>query len=251
MYATRRTARSWSISRLVAGAATVAVTAALVTVTSAPGAQAAGQPTDFAFTSFAYGTKVKATAGGFARAAPRRAGSGARARPGRYAPTRCSASTHRTTTRWSSSARSPATAAPSRPRSRASPAARRARRRWPASSSAFRTRGSPSPVLTINGLTTTATAWATTDGRSTRPRQLLAARPQPGRAAHGYAARRAAGPASTWSTARWRRLSARSSPCCSRTAGPSRSRGSARSSWATRTPASGRDRPSPWPSRCA
>ena len=52
-----------SIRRLIAGVATAAVTAALVTVSVAPAAQAAGRPTDFAFTSFAYGTKVKAAAG--------------------------------------------------------------------------------------------------------------------------------------------------------------------------------------------
>src|SRR5690242_5834992 len=50
--------RTWS--RLVAVAATSALTTALVAVTGAPAANAAGRPTDFAFTSFAYGTKVKA-----------------------------------------------------------------------------------------------------------------------------------------------------------------------------------------------
>jgi len=52
-----------SIRRLIAGIATATITAALATVSVAPAAQAAGRPTDFAFTSFAYGTKVKAAAG--------------------------------------------------------------------------------------------------------------------------------------------------------------------------------------------
>ena len=63
MDASRPHARSRSIRRRIAGVAAAAVTAALVTVSVAPPTQAAGRPTDFAFTSFAYGTKVKAAAG--------------------------------------------------------------------------------------------------------------------------------------------------------------------------------------------
>jgi len=39
-----------SIRRLIASVATAALTAALVSVSGAPAAQAAGRPTDFAFT---------------------------------------------------------------------------------------------------------------------------------------------------------------------------------------------------------
>src|SRR5688572_33202521 len=63
MHVTRRTVRSSSIRRFVAGAASIAVTGALVTVAGAPAAHAAGHLTDYAFTAFAYGTKVKAAAG--------------------------------------------------------------------------------------------------------------------------------------------------------------------------------------------
>src|SRR5688572_3204313 len=63
MDASRSHPRSRSVRRLIACAATAAVTTALVTVSGTPAAQAAGRPTDFAFTSFAYGTKVKAAAG--------------------------------------------------------------------------------------------------------------------------------------------------------------------------------------------
>ena len=165
MYATCRTARSWSISRLVAGAATVAVTAALVTVTSAPGAQAAGRPTDFAFTSFAYGTKVKATAGEL--------------RSGRTAPSWIGC------TRQAGKVRANEVLGVDAPNnnplvklgavtsnSRTFKATQQGIAGGTESTSTvasvvlgLQNPQLPSPVLTINGLTTTATAWATTDGR--------------------------------------------------------------------------------------
>src|SRR5689334_86690 len=52
-----------SAGRLVALLTTTAIATALAAVSGAPAAQAAGRPTDFAFTSFAYGTKVKAASG--------------------------------------------------------------------------------------------------------------------------------------------------------------------------------------------
>ena len=60
---------------------------------------------------------------------------------------------------------------------------------------ASRTRRCPRRSLTINGLTTTATAWADHRRQAARHHRFLGARHRPGRAAHRYAARRTAGPA--------------------------------------------------------
>ena len=154
-----------SFSRLVAGAAAVAVTATLVTVAGAPATHAAGRPTDFAFTSFAYGTKVKATAGEL--------------RSGRTAPSWIGC------TRQAGKVRVNEVLGVDAPsnnplvklgaitsNSRTFKARKQGIAAGTESTSTvanvvlgLQNPQLPSPVLTINGLTTTATAWATTDGQ--------------------------------------------------------------------------------------
>ena len=154
-----------SIRRLIASVATAALTAALVSVSGAPAAQAAGRPTDFAFTSFAYGTKVKAAAGELrsGRTAPSWIGCTRRAGKVRTnevlgvdAPTnnplvQLGAITSRSTT---FKARKQGIAAGTESTSTVADVVL-----------GLQNPQIPAPVLTINGLTTTATAWATTDGK--------------------------------------------------------------------------------------
>ena len=165
MDASRSQPRCRSIRRLLAGAAIAAVTTALVTVSGAPAAQAAGRPTDFAFTSFAYGTKVKAAGGELrsGRTAPswigctRQAGKvrtnevlGVDA-PNNNPLVRLGAVTSRSTT---FKAKKEGIAAGTESTSTVADVVL-----------GLQNPQVPAPVLTINGLTTTATAWATTDGR--------------------------------------------------------------------------------------
>lgn len=145
-------------------AAATAVTSALVAVSGAP-AQAGGRPTDFAFTGFAYGTKVAATAGEL--------------RSGRTAPSWIGC------TRQAGKTRSNAVAAVDAPnnnpllklgaitsKTRTFKAKRQGIVAGTESTSTIanvvlgmQNPQVPTPVLTINGLTTTASAWATLDGR--------------------------------------------------------------------------------------
>ena len=156
--------RTRPVRRLVALAATAALTTALVAVAGGP-AQAGGRPTDFAFTSFAYGTKVKAAAGEL--------------RSGRTAPSwiGCTRQAGRTRSNEVLGADAPdnnplvhlGTVTSS---SRTYKAKKQGIAAGTESTSTVasvvlgaQNAPLPSPVLTINGLTTTATAWATTDGK--------------------------------------------------------------------------------------
>ena len=154
-----------AVRRLVAVAATSAITAALVTVTGAPAAHAAGRPTDFAFTSFAYGTKVKAAAGEL--------------RSGRTAPSWIGC------TRQAGKVKTNAVLAVNAPNNNPliqlgaitsrSNTFKEKKQGIAAGTQSTSTVANvvlglqnpalPSPVLTISGLRTTATAWAGTDGQ--------------------------------------------------------------------------------------
>ena len=161
----RRTRRPPRARRsLVAVVATSALTAALVAI-SGPHAIAGGRPTDFAFTSFAYGTKVKAAAGEL--------------RSGRTAPSWIGC------TRQAGKSKANEVLAVDAPNnnpliqlgaitsnSRTYKAKKQGIAAGTESMSTVATvvlgvqnPQIPTPVLTINGLTTTATAWATTDGK--------------------------------------------------------------------------------------
>ena len=160
----RRAGSARRLARLVAILATSALTTALVAVAGAP-SQAAGRPTDFAFTSFAYGTKVKAAAGEL--------------RSGRTAPSWIGC------TRQAGKTKANEVLAVDAPNnnplihlgavtsnSRTYKAKKKGIAAGTESTSTvanvvlgLQDPQVPSPVLTISGLTTTATAWATTDGK--------------------------------------------------------------------------------------
>jgi len=165
MQPARRTRRSpRALRRLVAVVTTSALMAALVAI-SGPPAIAGGRPTDFAFTSFAYGTKVKAAAGEL--------------RSGRTAPSWIGC------TRQAGKSKANEVLAVDAPNnnpliqlgaitshSRTYKAKRQGIAAGTESTSTVanvvlgvQNPQVPTPVLTINGLTTTATAWATTDGK--------------------------------------------------------------------------------------
>jgi hypothetical protein len=165
MHDARLTRRSPSaLRRLVALVATSALTAALVAI-SGPPASAGGRPTDFAFTSFAYGTKVKAAAGEL--------------RSGRTAPSWIGC------TRQAGKSKANEVLAVDAPNnnpliqlgaitshSRTYKAKKQGIAAGTESTSTVanvvlgvQNPQVPTPLLTINGLTTTATAWATTDGK--------------------------------------------------------------------------------------
>jgi hypothetical protein len=155
--------RSNGITRLAAIASTAALTTALVAVSGGPAAHAGGSPTDYAFTAFAYGTKVKAAAGEL--------------RSGRTAPSwiGCTRQAGKTKTNkvlavdapsnnplidlgaiTSSSATFKRTGVPGGTRSTSTIASIQL---------GAQNQQVPTPRLTIKGLTTTATAWATKDGK--------------------------------------------------------------------------------------
>ncbi|MEO6510061.1 MAG: choice-of-anchor P family protein [Nocardioides sp.] len=153
------------IRRLVALAATTALTTALVAVAGAPAAQAAGRPTDFAFTSFAYGTKVKAANGEL--------------RSGRTAPSWIGC------TRQAGKTKANELLAVDAPSNNplihigavtsSSHTYKQKKQGIAAGTQSTSTVANvvlglqnpqlPTPVLTITGLKVTATAWATTDGQ--------------------------------------------------------------------------------------
>ena len=168
----------------------------LVAVAGADRRHGAGRPTDYAFASFAYGTKVKARPASCARAAPLRAWIGCTRQAGKDQGQR----------------------GPRRRRTEQQPADRprcdhqpqrdvqegeaRHRGRHPehlhgrlGGARAAGPAGALRPSLTIDALTTTATAWATTDGKLHAATDSSVARHHPRGAAHRYAARRAARPA--------------------------------------------------------
>jgi hypothetical protein len=154
-----------AVRRLVAVAATSAITAAMLAVTGAPAAHAAGRPTDFAFTSFSYGTKVKAAAGEL--------------RSGRTAPSWIGC------TRQAGRVRTNSVLAVDAPNNNPliklgaitsrSNTFKQKKQGIAAGTQSTSTVANvvlglqnpalPSPVLTISGLRTTATAWAGTDGQ--------------------------------------------------------------------------------------
>jgi hypothetical protein len=154
-----------SAGRLVALLTTTAIATALAAVSGAPAAQAAGRPTDFAFTSFAYGTKVKAASGEL--------------RSGRTAPSwiGCTRQAGRTKTNQVLAVDAPN----NNPLIRlgaitsASHTFKHKKQGIAAGTESTSTVANvvlglqdsqvPTPSLTITGLTTTARAWATTDGR--------------------------------------------------------------------------------------
>jgi hypothetical protein len=150
---------------LVAVASTAVLTTALLAVSGLPAAHAGGRSTDYAFTAFAYGTKVKAAAGEL--------------RSGRTAPSwiGCTRQAGKTRTNQVLGVDAPNNnplidlgAITSR-----STTYKKKKQGIAAGTQSSSTVASvvlgpqdpqiPAPVLTINGLTTTATAWATTDGK--------------------------------------------------------------------------------------
>ncbi len=145
--------------------AVAAMTTSVVSITQAPAADAAGRPTDYGFTAFAYGTKVRAAAGEL--------------RSGRTAPSwiGCTRKANKTKTNEVLGVNAPNTtplidlgAITSR-----SSTFKRLKQGIAGGTTSTSTIASvrlgakdqtvPTPHLTITGLTTTATAWATTDGK--------------------------------------------------------------------------------------
>ena len=217
----------------------------------APAAQAAGRPTDFAFTSFAYGTKVKAAAGELrsGRTAPSWIGCTRQAGKVRSnevlgvdAPTnnplvQLGAITSRSST---FKAKKQGIAAGTESTSTVASVVL-----------GLQNPQIPAPVLTIDGLTTTATAWATTDGKlhATTASSVLDINldvPPTGTPLDGPLAQLLDLVNGTVAPTLDQVIA-----LLQENAAASRSRASAGSSSATRAPASGRDRPSPWRSRCA
>jgi hypothetical protein len=160
--AVHRSSSAWQLRGLVAVATTAALTTGLVAF-SDPAAHSAGRPTDYAFTAFAYGTKVKAVAGEL--------------RSGRTAPSWIGC------TRQAGKARANEVLGVDAPNNNPlidlgaitshSSTYKAKQQGIAAGTQSTSTVASvvlglqdspvPTPVLTINGLTTTATAWATTD----------------------------------------------------------------------------------------
>ena len=158
------TSTRW-VRSLVAVATTATVATSLVALAGGTAAHGAGRPTDYAFTSFAYGTKVKAAAGEL--------------RSGRTAPSWIGC------TRQAGKSRANEVLGVDAPNNNPlidlgaitsrSATYKKAKQGIAAGTQSTSTVASvvlglqnpqiPSPVLTINGLTTTATAWATTDGK--------------------------------------------------------------------------------------
>jgi hypothetical protein len=164
MLAARTTSARW-IRSLAAVASTAIVMTALVAVAGTSAAHAGGRPTDYAFTSFAYGTKVKATAGEL--------------RSGRTAPSwiGCTRQAGKVRTNEVLGVDAPSnnplvnlgaiTSKSTTYKNREQGVAAGTQSTSTVASVVLGLQDPqiPTPVLTINGLTTTATAWATTDGQ--------------------------------------------------------------------------------------
>jgi hypothetical protein len=161
---THRSTSGWQLRSLVALAAIAALTTGMVAF-SDPAAHSAGRPTDFAFTSFAYGTKVKAAAGEL--------------RSGRTAPSwiGCTRQAGKTRANEVLGVDAPnnnpmidlgaITSQSSTYKKKKQGIAAGTRSTSTVASVVLGVQNAPvpTPVLTIDGLTTTATAWATTDGK--------------------------------------------------------------------------------------
>jgi hypothetical protein len=155
--------RSTGITRLAAVASTAALTTALVAVSGAPAAHAGSRPTDYAFTAFAYGTKVKAAAGEL--------------RSGRTAPSwiGCTRQAGKTKANKVLAADAPSnnplielgtiTSNTSTYKRPGIPGGTRSTSTIASIRLGAQDQQAPSPRLTITGLTTTATAWATSNGK--------------------------------------------------------------------------------------
>jgi len=160
-----RTTSARRFRSLFAVASTAALTTALVAVSAPPAAHAGGRPTDYAFTAFAYGTKVKAAAGEL--------------RSGRTAPSwiGCTRQAGKTRTNEVLGVDAPnnnplvdlgaITSQSSTFKKKKQGIAAGTRSTSTVASVVLGLQDAqvPTPELTINGLTTTATAWATTDGK--------------------------------------------------------------------------------------
>jgi hypothetical protein len=160
-----RRPRSHPVSRLAAVTAVAVMATSVIALGEVPSAHAGGRPTDYGFSAFAYGTKVKAAAGEL--------------RSGRTAPSwiGCTRQAGRTKANEVLAVDAPG----NNPliqlgtiTSRSS-TYKRAEQGIAGGTTSTSTIASvrlgaqdqqvPSPHLTITGLTTTATAWATNDGK--------------------------------------------------------------------------------------
>lgn len=151
------------IRSTIATAATAALTTTLVAVSGVPAAHAGGNPTDYAFTAFAYGTKVKAAAGEL--------------RSGRTAPSwiGCTRQAGKTKANKVVAADAPdnnpliqlgaITSNSSTFKKPGIPGGTRSTSTIASIRLGAQDQQVPSPHLTITGLTTTATAWATSNGK--------------------------------------------------------------------------------------